>query len=123
MGEAMPRPIMAPRSAALAGVAILLSAPPAAAQVEELVVTARERAENIQNIPWAFDLNVRLPSRDAKWEIALIGKNLTNALVVNDVGDLTNSGARTGLPTGLQADIRGAMSDPRTVALQFTLRR
>lgn len=61
------------------------------------------------------DASARLIGRDDRWELALLGKNLTDELVINGVVD----GPSTGSP-GSFADQAGFGGLPRTVALQLT---
>jgi outer membrane receptor protein involved in Fe transport len=67
-----------------------------------------------------LDAAVRLRTKDQRWELALIGKNLTDEYVTNFTGDAPSSGANTGLPTGVRSDLVAAPNLPRTVALQLT---
>ncbi|WP_246524970.1 TonB-dependent receptor [Sphingobium phenoxybenzoativorans] len=69
-----------------------------------------------------LDASVRLRAEDDRWEIALLGKNLTNQFVVTGVTDASGSGAGTGTAAGRTADQVGFVSMPRTVALQLTWR-
>lgn len=59
-------------------------------------------------------------SRD--WELALIGRNLTNKLYTATGGTLAFTGSGTGTTTTSQADILGIAGPPRSVLLQLTLR-
>ncbi|MDB5704749.1 MAG: TonB-dependent receptor [Sphingomonas bacterium] len=84
---------------------------------------APDAADRFHQDPYAtIDASIRLMTADDKWEIALIGKNLTNHFVQSSAFDLTYTGARTGLATGLHADTRSTIYDPRTVAVQATVR-
>lgn len=57
------------------------------------------------------------------WELSLIGRNLTNELVVV-AGSVVGSTARgTGTASVTPGDILGGLSAPRSVLLQLTLRR
>ena len=69
-----------------------------------------------------LDGSLRVRAADDRWEVALLGKNLTNQFVVTGVTDASGSGPRTGTPTGRTADQVGFVSLPRTVQLQFTWR-
>lgn len=61
-----------------------------------------------------FDAGIALHSVNNSWEVALIGKNLTNKIVaVRSIEDLYPAGQ-----VGMYANV----SDPRTVLLQLTLR-
>jgi iron complex outermembrane receptor protein len=69
-----------------------------------------------------FDAAVRLGAENRRWELALIGKNLTNQYVSNAIGDAPSSGGGTGTPGGVHSDLVASPNPPRTVAVQFTLR-
>lgn len=68
------------------------------------------------------DLSIRLSDVDDKWELAVVGKNLTNHFIQSSAFDLTYTGARTGLATGLHSDVRATIYDPRTVAIVGTIK-
>lgn len=78
------------------------------------------RPDTKQDSYATLDGALRLRTRDSRWEIALIGKNLTDKYVLTYIGDAPSSGADTGLPTGLHSDLAGAPNLPRTVAVQLT---
>lgn len=69
-----------------------------------------------------FDLNVRVGDDADRWELAIIGKNLTNQFITAAAFDLTYTGSGTGTPAGIHADGRSSVYDPRTVAIQGTVR-
>lgn len=69
-----------------------------------------------------FDASLRLVGRDDKWEIGLIGKNLTNEFIVTGVQDGPNTGSGTGTESGVYADQVGFVALPRTLALQALVR-
>jgi iron complex outermembrane recepter protein len=69
-----------------------------------------------------IDASLRLLTNDEHWELAIIGRNLTNNFQINGVLDAPNSGTGTGTATALPADILGFASNPRTVKLQLTWR-
>jgi iron complex outermembrane recepter protein len=71
---------------------------------------------------FTVDASVRLSNSTSGWELALIGRNLTNKFIVSTGFDLTYTGARAGLPTGIHADTRTSIYDPRTIAVQGTYR-
>lgn len=62
------------------------------------------------------DASLYLGGVDRKWEVQLLGKNLTDEYIVSGVVD----GPSTPAPGGAYADQIGFTSLPRTVALQFT---
>ncbi len=69
-----------------------------------------------------YDAALRFGPESRAWELALVGKNLSNKYVVSGSYDAPNSGAGTGTPAGVHADQIGFISTPRTVALQMLAR-
>jgi outer membrane receptor protein involved in Fe transport len=69
-----------------------------------------------------LDGSLRLRSKDSRWEVALIGRNLTNKYVLYYVADAPSSGANTGTADGKHSDLVGTVNLPRTVAVQLTAR-
>lgn len=65
-----------------------------------------------------LDASVALSGVDDRWEVRLLGKNLTDEHIVSGVVD----GPSTPLPGGEYADQLGFTSLPRTLALQLTMR-
>lgn len=59
---------------------------------------------------------------DKPWELAVIGRNLTNKLYTATGGTLAFTGTGTGTTTSTQADILGIAGPPRSVMVQLTLR-
>lgn len=68
----------------------------------------------------SLDASARLATEDGKWELALIGKNLTNQFIATGTVDGPSTGSGTGTAAGIHADQLGLISLPRTVQLQFT---
>ncbi len=72
---------------------------------------------------YAFlNATMRLAEVDNRWEVALIGRNLTNRFIISGVYDITGTGSGTGTPIGISADQAASVALPRTVQLQFTWR-
>ena len=69
-----------------------------------------------------LDASVRIRTSDDAWEIAVLGKNLTNKFVVTGETDGSGTGSGTGTAVGRTADQVGFGAMPRTVALQVTWR-
>jgi outer membrane receptor protein involved in Fe transport len=69
-----------------------------------------------------LDAGLRFGAADDNWEIAVIGKNLTNKFYVSGVVDGPSTGAGTGTASGLHADQLGFGNLPRTVRVQVTKR-
>jgi iron complex outermembrane receptor protein len=76
-----------------------------------------------QRAYWQLNSAISLNGgRDKPWELALIGRNLTNRLVVV-AGSVVGATARgTGTASVIPGDILGGVSTPRSVMLQLTLR-
>lgn len=70
-----------------------------------------------------FDAALRLGDENDHWQVALIGKNLTNEFILLGGQGMPLSGGGTGL-RGPQtiSDQGGTVANPRTIALQFTYR-
>ena len=69
-----------------------------------------------------LDANVHVGSENGRWELAVIGKNLTNHYYFVGAGTAPLTGANTGLPTAVAGDVIGYGAFPRTVRLQLTVR-
>jgi iron complex outermembrane receptor protein len=66
---------------------------------------------------WTYDLRVGVDNEAAGWGVALVGRNLSDEKIVAYA--VPGQAAPLGVPAG--ADV--ALDKPRTIALQFTLRR
>ncbi|MFA7441260.1 MAG: TonB-dependent receptor [Sphingomonadaceae bacterium] len=71
-----------------------------------------------QNSYISLDSAIRLGTADGRWEIALIGRNLTNRFVLTGANDVAGTGGGTGTANGVPALQNGLVSLPRTVKLQ-----
>ena len=69
-----------------------------------------------------LDAGLRVGTEDDRWELALIGKNLTNKYYMVGAGTAPLTGTGTGTNTVVAGDILGYGSLPRTVRLQLTAR-
>ena len=67
-----------------------------------------------------FDARISLGSDDDRWQVALIGKNLTNTYVLYGAYDASGSGGGTGTAGGFHGDQIGFPGNPRTFELQAT---
>jgi iron complex outermembrane receptor protein len=65
---------------------------------------------------------VRLFDPDKGWEVALIGRNLTDELVGGNDIDNPGTGAGTGTMVGLVGDTYRSIGTPWELSLQATLR-
>ena len=69
-----------------------------------------------------IDAGIRFGAEDRNWQVALIGKNLTNEFYVTGVVDGPSTGSGTGTAVGTKADQLGFGSMPRTVMVEVTKR-
>jgi iron complex outermembrane receptor protein len=78
----------------------------------------------LQRDAWRLNGFVSLKGASDRWELSLIGRNLTNTLRYNSVFEFPVTGAAyPGTPSpGLGADLAGGYTAPRTVMLQVTIR-
>jgi len=76
----------------------------------------------VQDSYWSIDAGAKIGAADGNWELAVIGKNLTNQFYVTGVVDGPSSGTASGGVTGVKADQLGFGSLPRTVKVQLTKR-
>lgn len=77
---------------------------------------------SLQKAATFLDASLNLKRDDGGWEVALIGKNLTNVLRVIDAGTVPGTGFGTGTAVGVSADLNGNTTYGRTIMIQFTLR-
>lgn len=75
-----------------------------------------------QSAAWRFDGRIALGAPNDRWEVALIGTNLTNKLRAVNAFMIPATGGGTGRTTGFVGDEVGVSSAPRTVTLQATFR-
>ncbi|NWG52840.1 MAG: TonB-dependent receptor [Hydrogenophilaceae bacterium] len=78
--------------------------------------------DHVQDSYTALDATLRLRDEHSRWELALIGRNLTDEYILNAAGDAPSSGSGTGTAAGIHSDAVGTFNPGRTLALQFTLR-
>ncbi|HET7204659.1 MAG TPA: TonB-dependent receptor [Steroidobacteraceae bacterium] len=71
---------------------------------------------------WTVDASVRFGRDDGLWEVALLGKNLTDQFYVSGVVDGPLTGTRGGTADSVFADQLGFGNVPRTVVLQLSTR-
>lgn len=69
-----------------------------------------------------FDASISLKTPDERWQLSLVGKNLTNRWYATGGTDAPNTGSGTGGTTGVIADQIGFAQSPRTVQAQVTFR-
>ena len=69
-----------------------------------------------------LDANVRLRTADGRWQLAFIGKNLTDKLAFRGAGDIPETGGNTGTAEGFRGDYSGGAIRPRQLELELTYR-
>jgi outer membrane receptor protein involved in Fe transport len=108
---------------ALAGV-LLCSWPAAGAQAQAYSsaysVSPFGQPLAVQSSCVNYDASLRLASLGDRWQLALIGKNLTNKSVATSAFDQSGTGSASGGATGSPANQFGLFMPPRTVALELT---
>lgn len=62
-----------------------------------------------------LDASIRIKTADEHWELAVIGKNLTNRFYATGGTDAPNTGSGTGTAVGVLADQVGYITLPRAV--------
>jgi outer membrane receptor protein involved in Fe transport len=70
----------------------------------------------------SLDATLRVGAENDRWELAVIGRNLSNNFHISGVLDAPNSGIGTGTNNALPADMLGLADLPRTVRVQLTVR-
>jgi outer membrane receptor protein involved in Fe transport len=81
------------------------------------LASAFNNADSKQKSYVTLDAGVRIGAEDDNWQLALIGKNLTNKFYVSGVVDGPSTGG-----AGVHADQLGFGNVPRTVQVQVTKR-
>ena len=69
-----------------------------------------------------YDANIRIGAADGKWQVALIGKNLSDEYAFRGGGNVPGTGGNTGTPEGFPSDLQGVAIRPRQIELEFTWR-
>ncbi|MDH3644309.1 MAG: TonB-dependent receptor, partial [Gammaproteobacteria bacterium] len=78
---------------------------------------------NVQDSSVVLNAALRLSSIDEKWEVAVIGKNLTDKYLILNAGDNPSSGSAPGSAMGTErGDQRATANRPLSIALQGTVR-
>ncbi|WP_084399742.1 TonB-dependent receptor [Henriciella aquimarina] len=80
------------------------------------------RPDAVQDAYAKWDAAFRLINDQQGWEVALIGKNLTDELVANTANDIPFSGGTgTGTTSGVVSDMSTFIENPMEVFLEFQL--
>jgi outer membrane receptor protein involved in Fe transport len=81
------------------------------------------RPDAVQDAFTKIDTSIALVAPDGRWTVSLIGRNLTNELVVTAANDIPFSGGTgTGTTTGVLADMSAFVDNHREVYLEFAWR-
>ncbi len=67
-----------------------------------------------------YDANVRIGTADGRWQLAFIGKNLTDKLAIRGAGNVPGTGGNTGTPEGFRGDLTGEAIRGRQLELEVT---
>ncbi len=77
---------------------------------------------DVQSSYASVDAALRVGEIGSRWQVALIGRNLTNRFIVTYATDLPSTGTAPGGVSGQFADQYGLFAPARTVQLQLTYR-
>ena len=81
------------------------------------------RPDAVQDAFTRWDASLRVMPASRNWELALIGRNLTDKLIVTTANDFPSQAVGpSGTATGIRPDINAVVDRPRQVYLQLTLR-
>ncbi len=81
------------------------------------------RPDGVQPAYTKVDASVSVSGPGDRWTLALIGKNLTNELVVTSANDIPFAGGTgTGTTTGVLADMSAFVENPREIILELSLK-
>lgn len=81
------------------------------------------RPDAVQDAYTKLDLSVALVAPDDRWTVSLIGRNLTDELVVTAANDIPFAGGTgTGTTNGALSDLSAFIDNPREIFLEFAWR-
>ncbi|QKR98402.1 TonB-dependent receptor [Sphingomonas sp. CL5.1] len=81
------------------------------------------RPDGYQSAFQRIDAGIRVFTDDNRWEVALIGRNLTNKYVVTSANDMPAQGASgTGTTSGVRSDMNAMVDRPRSIFLQTSFK-
>jgi hypothetical protein len=88
---------------------------------------ARNRITSARRNPWhkeawRYNASAVLRGKDDRWELALIGTNLSNDFRIVTTSGNAATGGGTGTTSPLLVDILGNVSDPCAITLQATVK-
>ncbi len=94
-----------------------------ASYTSEYNFTDALRPDAIQDAFTKIDTSISLVAPDERWTVSLIGRNLTNELVVTAANDIPFAGGTgTGTTSGVLADMSAFVDNHREVYLEFAWR-
>jgi outer membrane receptor protein involved in Fe transport len=97
-----------------------------AAYTDEYNFTDALRPDGVQDAFTRVDASVSVGCEDGVWEVALIGRNITDELVVTSANDMPSqvsaASAGTGTVTGRRSDMNAIVERPRQIYLQVSTR-
>jgi outer membrane receptor protein involved in Fe transport len=73
---------------------------------------------DVQDDYWTVDAALRLGAADGRWELSVVGKNLTDEFAIVASRGVPATGGGTGTEAGFRADRRGFGIEPRTIAFR-----
>jgi iron complex outermembrane recepter protein len=77
----------------------------------------------VQEAYTKFDASITFGPENDRWSLSLIGRNLSNELVVTAANDLPfTGGTGTGTAAGIPADLSAFVDNPREIFLEATLK-
>ncbi len=100
------------------GASLMLQLTGDVVSVSEYFISETEGPGTLQDSYVKLNAGIRLTNVDETWNVALIGRNLTDEYVVGGGSDRPNSGSGTGTAVGVHGDILGYMEEPRQILLQ-----
>lgn len=69
-----------------------------------------------------LDASVGLGSDDGRWTVAVIGRNLTDEIILTSAADAPSTGGNTGTDRAFQSDRYAFFKLPRTIAFELSVR-
>ncbi|MBK6511970.1 MAG: hypothetical protein IPG06_22745 [Haliea sp.] len=81
--------------------------------------TARDEDVNTRAESYTrYNLRLAVAEVNGTWEVAVIGKNLTDEYTTSWINDVSNNNAPRPLPPAFSEDLFARTDRPRTIALQ-----
>lgn len=81
------------------------------------------RPDAVQKAATRFDASLALSGNDERWKLSLIGRNLTNKLVITSANDMSfTGGTGTGTAVGLVSDLNAIIDRPREIYVELAMK-